>query len=260
MLRDGVTICNCSICTKKGIWHLIVPPEQFRTAQRRGRLATYQFNTKVAKHTFCKACGVHPFYVPRSDPDKIDVNARCLDDFDLARADASTPKPSTARNWEGRAMQEATCRGDEGLAMNTLRARRRNPRRPASPAGAGLLRGHRLFRHRLSRQLSALHGARPHQLPAPARRRPARAVRGGREGGAGLCLRGALDADRLPQARAHGRRARDRHHAARGEGRLDRAAPAGHPRRRHPGRGDGAGRVRLRRPGPADPQGAARRH
>ena len=23
---DGVTICNCSICTKKGIWHLIVPP------------------------------------------------------------------------------------------------------------------------------------------------------------------------------------------------------------------------------------------
>ena len=24
---DSVTICNCSICAKKGIWHLIVPPE-----------------------------------------------------------------------------------------------------------------------------------------------------------------------------------------------------------------------------------------
>ena len=33
-------------------------------------------------------------------------------------------------------------------------------------------------------------------------------------GGAGLCLRGALDGDRIPQARPHGRRAR-RHHRAR---------------------------------------------
>ena len=75
---DGVTICNCSICTKKGIWHLIVPPKRFDLLQGASDLATYQFNTKVAKHHFCKVCGVHPFYVPRSDPDKIDVNARCL--------------------------------------------------------------------------------------------------------------------------------------------------------------------------------------
>ena len=27
-------ICNCSICTKKGIWHLIVPPERFELLQR----------------------------------------------------------------------------------------------------------------------------------------------------------------------------------------------------------------------------------
>ena len=26
---DSVTVCNCSICTKKGILHLIVPPERF---------------------------------------------------------------------------------------------------------------------------------------------------------------------------------------------------------------------------------------
>ena len=53
---DGVTICNCSICTKKGIWHLIVPPEQFDLLQGASDLATYQFNTKVAKHHFCKVC------------------------------------------------------------------------------------------------------------------------------------------------------------------------------------------------------------
>ena len=41
------------------------------------------------------------FFVPRSDPDKIDVNARCLDDIDLA---AMSPKPFDGKNWEA-AMQ-----------------------------------------------------------------------------------------------------------------------------------------------------------
>ena len=46
-------------------------------------LTTYRFNTGTAQHTFCATCGIHPFYVPRSDPDKIDVNVRCLDGVDL---------------------------------------------------------------------------------------------------------------------------------------------------------------------------------
>ncbi len=79
----GVSECNCSICTKKGILHLIVPPEQFELLAGKDELTTYQFNTRVAKHTFCRHCGMHPFYVPRSDPDKIDVNARCLDGIDV---------------------------------------------------------------------------------------------------------------------------------------------------------------------------------
>jgi hypothetical protein len=81
---DGVTYCNCSICSKKGFLHLIVPPEQFDLVSGEDNLATYTFNTGVAKHTFCKTCGIHAFYVPRSDPDKIDVNVRCLDDVDIA--------------------------------------------------------------------------------------------------------------------------------------------------------------------------------
>jgi hypothetical protein len=55
-----------------------------RTAERRGRSQHYQFNTGTSKHTFCRHCGIHSFYVPRSDPDKVDVNVRCLDDVDLA--------------------------------------------------------------------------------------------------------------------------------------------------------------------------------
>jgi hypothetical protein len=94
---DGVTDCNCSICTKKGFLHLIVPPEQFELVSGGDDLTTYQFNTKTAKHTFCRVCGIHPFYVPRSDPDKIDVNVRCLDDVDLAQVKA---QGFDGRHWE----------------------------------------------------------------------------------------------------------------------------------------------------------------
>jgi hypothetical protein len=69
--------CNCSICTKKALLHLIVPEHAFTLLS--GSPATYTFGTHTAKHHFCGTCGVHPFYRPRSHPDAWDVNARCLD-------------------------------------------------------------------------------------------------------------------------------------------------------------------------------------
>jgi hypothetical protein len=92
-----VSDCNCSVCTKKGFLHLIVAPGQFELLSGEDALSTYQFNTGTAKHTFCRHCGIHSFYVPRSDPDKIDVNVRCLDDIDLT---AITVLPFDGRNWE----------------------------------------------------------------------------------------------------------------------------------------------------------------
>jgi hypothetical protein len=79
-----VLVCNCSICTKRGTLHWIVPLDQFRITAGESALADYRFGTGVARHYFCPTCGCAPFYVPRSDPDKMDVNARCLDDVDLA--------------------------------------------------------------------------------------------------------------------------------------------------------------------------------
>jgi hypothetical protein len=81
----------------KGILHLIVSPDKFQLIQGQESLSTYEFNTKVAKHTFCKICGIHPFYTPRSDPDKIDVNARCLDNFSSLDM---IPKQFDGQNWE----------------------------------------------------------------------------------------------------------------------------------------------------------------
>jgi hypothetical protein len=92
------------MCTKKGILHLIVPPERFELLSGKDDLTTYVFNTGVAKHTFCRHCGIHPFYVPRSHPDKIDVNVRCIDDIDLA---VIAPTPFDGRNWEAAAQKRA---------------------------------------------------------------------------------------------------------------------------------------------------------
>jgi hypothetical protein len=94
---DTVSYCNCSICAKKGFLHLIVEKAQFQLLAGESELAWYTFNTRVAKHTFCKTCGIHAFYTPRSHPDKIDVNARCLDGIDPA---ALRPYVFDGRNWE----------------------------------------------------------------------------------------------------------------------------------------------------------------
>jgi hypothetical protein len=71
--------CNCSICRMTGFVHLIVPASRFRLLQGSDVLIEYTFNTGVAKHRFCRVCGVKAFYIPRSHPEGIDVNLNCLD-------------------------------------------------------------------------------------------------------------------------------------------------------------------------------------
>lgn len=89
--------CNCSICKKKGFLHLIVPPERFTLLQGAEKLTTYKFNTGVAEHTFCRICGIHAFYRPRSHPNCIDVNIRCLDGDVLSHFEVV---PFDGANWE----------------------------------------------------------------------------------------------------------------------------------------------------------------
>ena len=72
--------CNCSICRKTGFVHLIVPATQFRLVAGADALVEYTFGTRIAKHRFCRVCGVGSFYVPRSNPDGIDVNVNCIDE------------------------------------------------------------------------------------------------------------------------------------------------------------------------------------
>lgn len=89
--------CNCSICEMTAYLHLIVPASRFRLVSGNEHLNTYSFNTGVAKHKFCRICGIKPFYIPRSNPDGIDVNVRCIDKNSIKEIEV---RPFDGRNWE----------------------------------------------------------------------------------------------------------------------------------------------------------------
>lgn len=72
--------CTCSMCSKTGFVHLFATKAEFRITSGEDNLAEYRFNTGVARHLFCKTCGVKAFYVPRSHPDGWSVNVNCIDD------------------------------------------------------------------------------------------------------------------------------------------------------------------------------------
>ena len=96
-----VADCNCSMCKKCGYLHLIVTADRFNLISGREALSTYSFNTHTAKHFFCSTCGVKAFYIPRSHPDGISVNARCIDSDTI---EAMSVTPFDGRDWEkGRA-------------------------------------------------------------------------------------------------------------------------------------------------------------
>ena len=92
--------CNCSLCRMSGFWHLIVPAARFRLISGAADLIEYTFNTGVAKHRFCRVCGIKSFYIPRSNPDGVDINARCLDEGSAASIEI---EPFDGRDWEANA-------------------------------------------------------------------------------------------------------------------------------------------------------------
>jgi len=92
-----VSECNCSICSRSGYLHLIVPRSRFRLLSGEDNLTTYTFDTHEAKHLFCKTCGIKSFYIPRSHPNGISVNVRCLDDSTIHSMQVEF---FDGKNWE----------------------------------------------------------------------------------------------------------------------------------------------------------------
>lgn len=94
--------CNCSICARTGYLHLILPAGRFRLLSGDSLLTAYGFNTGVARHLFCSVCGIKSFYIPRSNPDGVSVNLRCVDDRDSFRSIEILPFDGRS-DWENAA-------------------------------------------------------------------------------------------------------------------------------------------------------------
>lgn len=91
-LSDGLntaTRCDCSLCRRKGAIMLTAPLEGVQIVKGADKLSLYMFNTHVAKHWFCSACGIYTHHQRRSNPNEIGVNAGTLHGIDIR---AITPR------------------------------------------------------------------------------------------------------------------------------------------------------------------------
>ena len=74
--------CNCSMCKRKNAKMNILPKENIKSIQGEENLSLYRFGTNVAKHFFCKKCGIYTHHFRKSDPNVIGVNIGCIDEVD----------------------------------------------------------------------------------------------------------------------------------------------------------------------------------
>ena len=93
-----IWVCNCSICRLNDYQHLFIAHTKFALLKGKKSLISYKFGTKIAEHWFCQRCGIKSFYKPRSHPDSVSVNLRCVID---------PPGVSEVIDFDGRNHEEA---------------------------------------------------------------------------------------------------------------------------------------------------------
>ena len=77
------TRCNCSLCRRKGaLMSAVFDAGELKILSGEEALTLYQFNMRVAKHYFCKHCGIYPFHQTRKDAQLWRVNIGCLEGVD----------------------------------------------------------------------------------------------------------------------------------------------------------------------------------
>jgi len=74
--------CNCSLCRRKGTIMASVLVGSLTVTRDADMLSIYQWNTKAAKHYFCKTCGIYTHHQRRSNPSQYGFNVACIEDVD----------------------------------------------------------------------------------------------------------------------------------------------------------------------------------
>lgn len=71
--------CNCSLCRRKGAIMASVPMSALKITRGEDNLGIYQWNTRVAKHYYCKICGIYTHHQRRSNPEEFGFNVACVE-------------------------------------------------------------------------------------------------------------------------------------------------------------------------------------
>ena len=75
--------CDCSLCRRRWAVMVSCPLDQFILEKGAESLSLYQWNTAIAKHYFCKTCGIYTHHIRRSDLSVYGVNIGCFDDINI---------------------------------------------------------------------------------------------------------------------------------------------------------------------------------
>ncbi len=83
---DKALRCNCSICSRKGALMSpeAIPLDKLKVEAQPTDLGLYQFDSKIAKHYFCKTCGIFTHNEMMRMPGHCRVNLGCIDDLDTS--------------------------------------------------------------------------------------------------------------------------------------------------------------------------------
>jgi hypothetical protein len=80
-LPDGFSSrrrCTCSFCRMRGAVVVSARLQDITFLAGEKNLTLYQFNTRTAKHWFCRTCGIYTHHQRRSKPDEYGINVACL--------------------------------------------------------------------------------------------------------------------------------------------------------------------------------------
>jgi hypothetical protein len=76
--------CTCSICSRKGAMMSpeAIPVDALKVEAEPDDLGLYQFDTKIAKHYFCRRCGIYTHNEMARKPGYCRVNLGCIEGLD----------------------------------------------------------------------------------------------------------------------------------------------------------------------------------
>jgi hypothetical protein len=78
--------CTCSICSRKGaiMSAEAISAQNLKIEADENDIGLYQFDNKVAKHYFCKICGIYTHNETLRMPGHMRVNLGCIEKVDTA--------------------------------------------------------------------------------------------------------------------------------------------------------------------------------